>query len=76
MNWKDISTAPRDGSVVKLCWFEGEDGPFDVCNMYWSGGCTNGLFPDVVGMWESAGKDFTWTEHNGGGPTHWDYAYN
>ena len=72
MDWRPIETVPKDGSCVKLAWFEGIDGPFDVCaDMRWDSLATNSLVGDAIGLWVHKSGGFTWCDSNGGGPTHW-----
>ena len=69
MVWQPIETAPKDGTLVKLCWWD--DGPNDVVHMRWGHIQRNGLFPDAVGMWVCPKTGFTWYDFNGGGPDKW-----
>lgn len=69
-DWKEIDTAPLDGTEVLLTWME--DGkPQDIVRMAWDPARTNGFFPGVVGMWTALGGNYTWCAANGHGPTHW-----
>jgi hypothetical protein len=61
-----IDTAPRDGRVI---WVMDES--VGAYAMAWNATATNGLFPGVVGFWEAADKSFTWSEHDGQGPSYW-----
>lgn len=69
--WREIATAPRDGSVVDLTWME--DGkPAEVWPMQWGHIQKNGLFPGHVGMWVATDGSVTWSETLlDGAPTHW-----
>lgn len=74
-DWHPIATAPRDGSLVYLTWMEGGQ-PQEQWPMRWDVEATNGLFPDVKGMWVLDGGGATWTEHDpDGAPTHWRQAW-
>lgn len=71
MEWKDIKDAPKDGTTVWLCWFDGGV-PMDKCKMHWDKNATNGLFHNKVGMWSS--EFGTWNDDNDGGPTHFAWC--
>lgn len=67
--WLDISTAPRDGTIIAVGW--ADDGEMqEWFNMQWGHIQKNGLFPGQVGMWVSPCGSFTWQEEDHG-PTHW-----
>lgn len=68
--WKPIETAPRDGTEILLCWID-EGGPNDTVQMLWDDEAQNAMFSHIIGMWRTFSGSCTWTEHNGGGPTHW-----
>lgn len=57
MNVQPISTAPRDGTVIRLCSIVDGQGVI-IINGHW-----NGHFWVV--------EDGIWTEANDCGPTHW-----
>ena len=63
--WYDISTAPRDGTLIKI----GADGEWFV--MRWNPEAKNGIFPGVKGFWQVPDGSMTWCEEGGFGPTHW-----
>jgi len=63
--WYDISTAPRDGTLIKV----GADGEWFV--MRWNGDAVNDLIPGVLGFWEAPDQSFTWDSSGEFGPTHW-----
>jgi len=71
IEWQDISTAPKDGRVIRLSWFD--DGkPQEWFNMQWGHIQQNGLFPENTGMWVSPDGSMTWNgDAEDGGPTHW-----
>lgn len=70
--WSLIKDAPRDGTNIDLTWIE--DGkPQIIAPMWWDGTATNGLFPGKRGFWVTAGRDVSWSEHGGHGPTHFRY---
>lgn len=66
-DWRNISTAPRDGTVIIVGapddeWFY----------MRWNPQGFNGLVqPEPDGIWEATDNSFTWSEQGGFGPTHW-----
>ena len=69
--WHDISTAPRDGTVIVLSWFEGGK-PQEWFTMQWGHIQRNGLIPGVIGMWVTPDGSMTWDESDPeGAPTHW-----
>lgn len=70
-HWAAIGTAPRDGSIVRVAW--SYDGVIqEWFTMRWDDSQTNGLFPDVKGMWVAPNGSFTWNEADAeGAPTHW-----
>ena len=75
MEWNKIEDAPKDGTTVWLCWFDGKDGPFDVCKMYYDQNITNKLFPGVSGFWTVKGGSVTWLDDKDfGGPTHFAWV--
>ena len=61
-----IATAPRNGLSIMVG--DPDCGEFI---MHWNPVATNGLFPGVMGFWESVDRSFTWSEHDGAGPTYW-----
>lgn len=65
-----IATVPRDGTIVIVAH---EDvGAFP---MRWDATATNALFaPGQVGLWVVPDGSFTWSEHDGLGPSHWRAA--
>ena len=71
MDWQPIDTAPRDGRLVELTWFDGDE-PQEIYPMRWDGEARNGLIPGAVGFWVLDGGGATWSEHNeDGAPTQW-----
>lgn len=68
MTWRSITTdpPPKDGTLI---WVADPD--CGVFPMRWAAIQRNGLFPSVVGMWVLPNGEFTWTEHDGFGPTLW-----
>lgn len=69
MDWREISTAPRDGTVIEVCAL-GEDrwGPFRV---RFEPEGINPLVGAHAGLWACPFGKFTWDESRGFGPTHW-----
>lgn len=69
--WQDISTAPRDGTLVELTWME-NGRPAEIWSMRWGAIHRNGLFPGQIGMWVAPDGSCTWNEqYLDGAPTHW-----
>lgn len=66
-DWLDITSAPRDGTVVRVRDFEG-NGPF---LMRWNPAGVNSMTSVQPGIWEDIAGYFTWCEDSGFGPTHW-----
>lgn len=60
--WYDISTAPRDGTLVRLGWAErGVMQEWYI--MFWHDG-----------VWNAPSGGFIWSEDEpNGAPTHWGY---
>ena len=57
MQWQDIETAPKDGTEVLICWFNGVQ-HYQVERVWWNGT-----------QW---GNDYqTFTEREGWAPSHW-----
>lgn len=71
-DWRDMSSAPRDGRFVLLTWMHAGE-PQEVYAMRWESDAKNGLFPGHRGFWVLLGGGMTWIEKDafGGGPTHW-----
>jgi hypothetical protein len=71
--WYDISTAPRDGTLVRVGW--ADDGVMrEWFVMKWNPFQLNGLFPGDKGMWVAPDGSFTWNEVDPeGAPTHWGH---
>ncbi|MEN6621463.1 MAG: hypothetical protein ABFD50_07950 [Smithella sp.] len=73
LEWRPISEAPKDGSLIQLTWMENGK-PQEIYTMQWGHIQKNGLYPGVVGMWVDPGGNFTWNESNPeGAPTHFRY---
>ncbi len=74
--WRDISTAPKDGRIVDLTWM-GRDGPEEIWPMQWDAHASNPLVQEGKGIWvlrnrRTGSIEMTWTEKDGdAGPTHW-----
>lgn len=69
MDWQEINSAPRDGTVIEVCALDGDrEGPF---RMRWGEDVVNSLVGSHAGMWVSDRGGFTWDESRGFGPTHW-----
>ncbi len=66
--WHDISTAPRDGTLIEV--MDPEAGAFP---MRWNPDGFNPLVSMRRGIWEAPGDSpqFTWSEDQGFGPTKW-----
>lgn len=65
-DWRDIGTAPRDGTIIRVMADE------QCFNMLWNPQGSNTFFqPDPVGIWEAPDGSMTWSEEKGFGPTHW-----
>ena len=72
--WQDISTAPKDGTVIELTWFDNGK-PQEIWPMQWGHIQRNGLFPSKVGMWVATDGSLTWNDDNpDGAPTHWRHC--
>lgn len=72
-DWRDIATAPKDGTVIVLTWMENGE-PQEQWPMQWGHIMRNGFFPGKVGMWMTPDAAITWNEDcppSIGGPTHW-----
>jgi hypothetical protein len=64
--WNDISTAPRDGSLIRV------GGENEWYEMRWKEfGSSDTWQPDADGFWEASDGSFTWSEADGFGPTCW-----
>lgn len=69
MNWQEISKAPKDGTVVWLCWMA--DGvPMEVLRMHYDKLKVNPLVSDDAGMWSTIDGGCTWFDGGDDGPTH------
>nr|WP_295828262.1 hypothetical protein [uncultured Azospirillum sp.] len=71
-----ISTAPRDGTLVKLAAFDAKGRLDASVKMRWKADARNPLFPGVVGFWVTPDfpgpHSFTWNESDpDAAPTHW-----
>lgn len=66
MNRNLIETAPRNGKSIVV----GDDdcGQFI---MHWEPLAENPLVGNVMGLWVSLDRSFTWSEHDGAGPSYW-----
>jgi hypothetical protein len=68
--WREIESAPRDGTVIDLTWME--DGcPQEIWPMFWSDLARNAMFGERRGYWVIPGGGITWNPEGDGGPTHW-----
>lgn len=65
MDWLDISRAPRDGTVVRLCNIE-QGEPTTIVDMYWD---------DSVGKWKDPDSFWHWSQDDCG-PTHYSKLEN
>lgn len=62
-----IETAPRDGTII---WIHHDDVGSFVCR--WNPVGSNAIFqPEPTGIWEAPLGQFTWSEDEGNGPSHW-----
>lgn len=69
--WQDISTAPKDGTLIELTWME-NGRPQEIWPMQWAHIQKNGFFPGKVGMWTAPDGSCTWNDEDpDGAPTHW-----
>lgn len=73
MNWHPMRTAPRDGTIIVLAWFE--DGkPAEQWPMRWNPRGKNLLVQEHAGIWETPDGSLTWSEeHPDGAPDAWRY---
>jgi hypothetical protein len=65
-DYQDISSAPRDGTVIEV--MDPDCGAFP---MRWNPDGFNALVSTSEGIWECPGKNFTWSEDRGFGPRYW-----
>ena len=74
--WKDINKAPKDGSKLLLCWFDGGI-PSDISGPWvWFEDENNPPIQYQKGIWKTPDKTFAWSVENpDGAPTHFKY-YN
>ena len=65
-DYRDISSAPRDGTPIEVTDHE-------TCTavMRWNKVGSNWLVSEQPGIWEAPDGSFTWCEDQGFGPTHW-----
>ena len=70
MTWRDISTAPKDGTfvLVRNSKLGGTLGPYE---MAWDRDFVNPLVGSLPGLWVARGGLFTWSDRGGFGPTEW-----
>lgn len=65
-----IETAPRDGSIIVVAHDD-----VGAMPMRWDPDARNELFaPGKSGLWVASDGTFTWSEHDGYGPSHWRAA--
>lgn len=70
--WRDIASAPKDGSTILITALDEDGAPFEIHAMQWAHLQRNGLFPGVLGMWITPCGSCTWNDDgHGNGPTHW-----
>lgn len=80
MDWRPISTAPRDGTEIELTWLENGRAQ-EVYPMRWEPETQNRLVQDHPGIWALRNRltgdvVFTWSESDpDGAPTHWRPIY-
>ncbi len=72
IGWKEIKSAPKDGTLIRVGWKFPEDKDMqEHYVMRWGAIQRNGMFPGKVGMWVAPDGSFTWNDEGDGGPTHW-----
>ena len=71
-NLRPIGEAPLDGRPINLYLVDKGEIQFIAFNMWWNPRGFNAMVmkPGQTGLWQASSGDFTWSEHDGAGPTH------
>jgi hypothetical protein len=72
--WTDINDAPKDGTLVKLCW-DDEGVPSDASGPWkWFAEENNWPIQSSLGIWMTVNKSMAWSVDNpDGAPTHFQH---